>query len=90
MSMDCFADSEIPIVTEYFGDERAQPTVAQEFTPGRGWADTTNNERISGKLANSLRRNGVTAVALSYEGRLADFQIGELTSTRTYSRNLIR
>jgi hypothetical protein len=70
-------------VERYFGAETVRadhPIIAQQFRPGRGWTRYPIRKRISPAWARKIRRDdGVTAVALACAGRLADFQIEELT-----------
>ena len=79
MCMRCVLHTTHPIgvVERYFGSG-AVPTIAQQFTPGRGWRPDPLGERVSRPLVRALAAEGVTAVALAYDGRLADFRVEEL------------
>ncbi|TDC59554.1 hypothetical protein E1258_17640 [Micromonospora sp. KC207] len=76
-----------PAVSRYFmpdGKATAEPvTIAEEFTPGKGWLRPKWRKSITQTYARKLRHQGVTAVQLEYGGRRADFQITELTPHRT-------
>ncbi len=72
----------IPAVAAYFGSA-AQPIVAQEFHPTKGWQHQTYRKRISRSWARKLRRAGISHVALDLDGRLADFSTAELCRGRS-------
>ncbi len=77
------ATQPIPIVRSYFGSGPDTPVIAQEFRRGNGWVRQTHRKRVSAAWLRKLRREGVTHVALTSEGRTADFSIEELLgSTR--------
>jgi hypothetical protein len=67
----------IGVLERYFGTG-ALPIIAQQFTPGRGWQPCPAGEQVSPAAVRGLRGQGVSAVALAYDGRLADFRVGEL------------
>lgn len=68
----------IGVLERYFGTG-ALPIIAQQFTPGRGWQQPCPaGEQVSPAAVRGLRERGVSAVALAYDGRLADFRVGEL------------
>ena len=77
MEMSPHTTQAIGVVERYFGSG-AVPTIAQQFTPGRGWQPDPLGERVSRPLVRALAAEGVTAVALAYDGRLADFRVQEL------------
>ena len=72
-----FSTQPIGVLERYFGTG-ALPVIAQQFTPGRGWRPHPAGERVSPAAVRVLRERGVSAVALAYDGRLADFRVGEL------------
>ena len=68
----------IGVLERYFG-AGALPIIAQQFTPGRGWQRPARPaSRSPAAAVRGLREQGVSAVALAYDGRLADFRVGEL------------
>jgi hypothetical protein len=77
MEMSPHTTQAIGVVERYFGSG-AVPTIAQQFTPGRGWRPRPLGEWVSRPLVRALGAEGVTAVALAYDGRLADFRVQEL------------
>jgi len=72
-----FSTQPIGVLERYFG-AGAIPVIAQQFTPGRGWRPYPIRKRVSRAVVRGLREQGVSAVALAYDGRLADFRVGEL------------
>lgn len=68
----------IPIAESYFGSGSDTPIIAQEFRRGNGWVRQTHRKKVSAAWLRKLRREGVTHVALTTEGRTADFSIEEL------------
>ncbi len=73
-----FPPQPIGVLERYFGTG-AFPIIAQQFTPGRGWQPSLPaGEQVSPAAVRVLRGQGVSAVALAYDGRLADFRVGEL------------
>jgi hypothetical protein len=70
---------DIPQVRRYFGTGAA--IVAQEFSPGKGWISRRYRKRVSFSWLRKLRNEGVTHVALSADGRVADFGVDELLRT---------
>lgn len=54
------------------------PVIAQTFRPGRGWTQYPGVKRVSLSWLRKLRREGVTSVAIGYQGRVADFTIAEI------------
>jgi hypothetical protein len=68
------------IVADYFGQAAREqhPTIAQTFTPGRGWVRTPQRKRVSVAWLRKIRHEGVTNVALDCAGRTADFTIAEI------------
>jgi len=53
--------------------------VSQTFTPGAGWQSWPRfRKTMTWSWARKLRRDGVTAVALSDGRRVADFTLAEL------------
>lgn len=80
------ASQEPAAVAAYFGpldprrgEGREHAIVAETFTPETGWKRSPVRKRISGSWARAARRSGITTVALTSAGRLADFRIEELT-----------
>jgi len=77
--------SQVPgLVADYFkcGTQppfAEYPTIAQTFKPGRGWSTYSGVKRVSLSWLRKLRAEGVTSVALDYQGRVADFTIAEIT-----------
>ena len=73
----------IPLVAAYVrrtGGATVTPIVAEHFSPAQGWRRHPWRKRISRSYASSLRRGGVTHVALEVApGRRADFSLAELT-----------
>lgn len=66
------------VVRDYFGDETARPTVEQVFVDS--WLHTGWDRRqLTVGLAREMRRAGVKTVSVRWSGRVADFQIRELT-----------
>ncbi len=65
------------ILERYFGTG-AIPVITQQFTPGRGWRPYPSRKRVSRAAVRVLREQGVSALALAYDGRLADFRVQEL------------
>jgi hypothetical protein len=72
-----FSTQPIGVLERYFGTG-ALPIIAQQFTPGRGWQPYPGRWRVSRAAVRALRGQGVSAVALAYDGRLADFRVQEL------------
>lgn len=73
-----------PIAHRYFRcglDDH--PLIASTFAPDRGWKRHPYRKRVSGNHLRSLRRQGITHVALSCRGRTADFSIHELLRPAT-------
>ena len=72
--------AKIPTVAvDYFGWHTEHPVVRQVFRPDRGWTRYPWRKRVSGNEVRKLRAEGVTAVQLASDGRLADFDIIELS-----------
>lgn len=67
----------IGAVETYFGAGMI-PTIAQQFTPGRGWQTHSEREPVSRTAVRALAARGSTALALFHDGRLADFRVSEL------------
>ncbi len=63
-------------LAEYGGN--GNPVIVQEFVPGRGWRRTNFRKRASCAWLRKLKREGVTEVAVEFDGRAADFRIAEL------------
>lgn len=57
------------------------PVITGEFHPSRGWRSQSFRKRVSASWLRKLRKEGVTHVALTSEGRSADFSIAELLSS---------
>jgi hypothetical protein len=76
----------IPVVERFVRDhgrETITPVVSQHFKPSDGWRLHGWRKRISISYARRLRREGVTCVGLEVApGRIADFRIEELLSSR--------
>jgi hypothetical protein len=70
-----------PVVARYFG-EGTHPIIVQEFLPGRGWRRTTYKKRVSAAWARKLKGSGITVIALSGDGRTADFRVDEILSRK--------
>lgn len=68
----------IPLITAYFGDERAAPIVTAEYRPTTGWHTTGYAKRISHAWARKLLTEGVTFVQLTFADRAADFSLAEI------------
>jgi hypothetical protein len=67
------------VVADYFRGTDEHPVIAETFRPGVGWRRYRYNKRISRSWARKhLKPEGVTAVALRCDGRLADFSIAEV------------
>lgn len=62
--------------------DAAWPTIHETFIPGQGWRRFAMRKRITASYARTLRRSGVTVVAINIGGRIADFNITELCSRR--------
>lgn len=77
----------IPVVERFvrgLGGENIEPVVVHHFKPSSGWRLHGWRKRISGSYARRLRREGVTCVGLEVApGRVADFRIEELLSSRS-------
>jgi hypothetical protein len=71
----------VGVVEEYFG-AGAIPVIAQSFIPGRGWQPASDPCRVDRALLARLAADGVTAVALGHQGRVADFRTSELLQAR--------
>jgi phage tail sheath gpL-like len=77
--------TEPAIVAAYFnrfaGTDRDHAVIDKVFIPGRGWLRYPIRKRISSSWARKhLSREGVTSVALSSGGHVADFTLAELTT----------
>ncbi len=72
-----FPPQPLGVLERYFGTG-ALPIIAQQFTPGRGWQPHPAGEQVSRGAVRALRGQGVSALALAYDGRLADFRVQEL------------
>jgi hypothetical protein len=78
--------AQVPIlVAAYFGGHydggfayTRHPIITQEFHPGRGWVTTNYRKRVSVAWLRKLKAQGVTGVALTCDGRRADFTITEI------------
>lgn len=64
-------------VSAYFGGQEI-PTITAEFRPGTGWVTMTYRKRVSRAWVRKLRARGVSHVALSLDGRTAEFSTDEL------------
>lgn len=71
----------IPTATEYFAAGTETPTIAHEFRRGNGWVRQIHRKKVSAAWLRKLRDEGVTHVALKFDGRLADFSIEELLAS---------
>jgi len=72
-----FSTQPIGVLERYFG-AGAILVIAQQFTPGRGWQTHFEREPVSRAAVRALAARGATALALSHDGRLADFRVSEL------------
>ncbi len=72
-----FSTQPIGVLERYFG-AGAIPTIAEQFIPGRGWRTYPSRKRVSRAAVRGLREQGVSALALAYDGRVADFRVREL------------
>jgi hypothetical protein len=76
----------IPVVERFVrtcGGETVTPVVVHHFKPSSGWFLHGWRQRISGSYARRLRRDDITYVGLEVSpGRVADFRIEELLSSR--------
>lgn len=85
MSAESRSASVPKVAADYFDRVRREqgrsehPVIELVFWPDRGWRRHPLRKRISLNEARRLRREGAAAVALRSGGRLADFQIQELT-----------
>lgn len=80
----------VGVVEQHFG-AGVIPTIAQSFVPGRGWQNAPGRKRLSRAWVTTLKREGVSAVALAHDGRLADFRVEELlASDRRHGRRGVR
>ena len=74
--------SQVPARAATFFGTRTHPVIAEVFTPAKGWKrHPLRAKRVSRSELLRLRREGALAVALSADGRVADFTITELLST---------
>ena len=71
----------VPTTAEYFAAGTETPTIAQEFRRGNGWVRQIHRKKVSAAWLRKLRDEGVTHVALKFDGRLADFSIEELLAS---------
>lgn len=76
-------------IAEYFGISTSPayadfPVIAQTFrpvAPGRrnaGWKRYAGTKRVSVSWVRKLKAQGVTAIAVAYNGRTADFSVDEI------------
>lgn len=70
-------------VLRYFGraallDRRSHPVVHATYVPSVGWQRSHSKHRVSVSWCRKLKHFGVTHVALTSDGRTADFTIAEI------------
>lgn len=82
--------SQVPaLIAEYFKIStspayREFPLIAQTFRPSipgarqSGWKRVQGNKRVSLSAVRALRASGVSAIAVSLDGRTADFSCAEI------------
>lgn len=62
----------------FYGNPHRHPIIVQAFGPDRGWKKYPTRKRVSITWLRKMRADGYTGIAVTCDGRTADFTVAEV------------